>query len=136
MPIKIYKIVAFASIVFLLSGCEDYPVYSSFMTKEHSAKLSCIKIASFDPKLTSRLTKDFSSLTKQKECSYSLTGYIHHVDACTNPQVKSLGVDFNGYVRLKVLDGDKLLYRIQSDFKNDEVSALKRVIKTMKKELF
>jgi len=126
--------VTLLSLLFL-SGCEEYPVYSNFIEKQNQPKPTCIKIASFDPKLTTTLNQEFSSII-EINCTYSIVGYIHHVDSCSNPQVKSLGADFNGYVRLKLLEGNQTLYRIQSDFKDNELSALKRVIETMKKELF
>ncbi|MEA3492466.1 MAG: hypothetical protein U9R27_11260 [Campylobacterota bacterium] len=123
------------SILLLLSGCEDYPVYSGYLTDKKDLSLPCITIDTFDPKLTKPLKKNFESISS-KSCNYHLNGYIHHVDSCSNPQVKSLGADFNGYIRLKIFDGNRSIYRIQSDFKSDEDAALKRIIKQMKEEIF
>ena len=105
------------------------------MTKEHPAPLKCIRIASFDPAITNALKKELSGL-EDKNCSYTVNGYIHHVDTCNNPQVKSLGADFNGFVRLKVSNKSIAIYRVQSDFKSDEKAALKRATEKLKSEIF
>jgi hypothetical protein len=116
-------------------ACEDYPVYSGYLNNHEKLSLSCINLKTFDPKLTTALEKSLT-LYNTKTCKYQLTGYIHHVDSCSNPQVKSLGADFNGYVRLEIRDENKTIYRVQSDFKSEEEKALYRVIKKIKKELF
>jgi hypothetical protein len=53
----------------------------------------------------------------------------YHIGACDNPAVKSLGSDFNGYVRLEIKKSFKCHYKVQSDFKNDEDAAFERVLK-------
>jgi len=127
--------VLFVFVGFFVSGCEDHPVYSGFLVDKNLTSLGCIKIVSFDPKITNALKKELRDV-EDKNCSYTINGYIHHVDTCNNPQVKSLGADFNGFVRLKVSDKDIPIYRVQSDFKSDEDAALKRVISKLKGELF
>ncbi len=131
LQIKIYRLLPI--VLLLIGGCEDTTVYSNYIDVPKETKLNCISISTFDPKLTKSLSEEFVS---QKECRYSINGYIHYVDSCSNPDVKSLGADFNGYVRLSVSDGNISIYRVQSDFKNSYKSALKRVINRMKLELF
>jgi hypothetical protein len=130
LQIKIYRLLP---ILLLIYGCEDTTVYSNFIDIPKSIRIGCVSLSTFDPKLTQKLREEFVS---QKECRYSIRGYIHYVNSCNNPDVKSLGADFNGYVRLSVLDGNTSIYRVQSDFQNSYRYALKRVINRMKLELF
>ena len=66
-------------------------------------------------------------------CSYSVTLTRYHVGECDNPVVKSVGGDFNGYVRVEVKKGFKCYYKVQSDFKHDDTAAFSRVLKKIKK---
>ena len=134
---QIYKIktLLLVSIGFFVSGCEDSDVYSGFLVDDNLTSIECVKIVSFEPKIIDALKRELP-VAEDKNCSYTINGYIHHVDTCNNPQVKSLGADFNGFVRLKVLDRDIPIYRVQSDFKSDEEAALKRVIIRLKKDIF
>jgi len=119
----------------ILGGCEKQPVYGSFCGGKASLPLPCITIDVIDPVLSGALHHDFSSL-ENEACSYSLKGYRYHLDACRNPDVKSRGGDFNGYIRLWVEEKGQCIYKAQSDFKFDEEAAVKRVSRSMKKTLF
>jgi len=130
-----FQKVTLLSITIFFVACEDYPVYTGYLSEQKKLSLACINIKTFDPKLTKPLQKSLS-IYSNSACSYKLTGYIHHVDSCSNPQVKSLGADLNGYVRLEVGDDNNRLYRVQSDFKTDEDKAIQRVIEHIKKDLF
>ena len=70
------------------------------------------------------------------DCPYRIEGEIYRTAKCNSIEAKSIGTDFNGYVRLNILYGNKCIYKIQSDFKNDEDGAISRVLETLKKELF
>ena len=117
-----------------MSACEDYPVYSTKPSNQ-ILPLKCIDISTFNPKLSKPLNIEFKKFI-DKSCKYRLTGYIHYVNSCNNPDTKSLGADFNGYVRLYIKENENIIYKVQSDFKSDEVSALDRVLQKVTKDIF
>ena len=51
-----------------------------------------------------------------------------------NPIVKSIGSDFDGYIRIEIKKGFKCYYKVQSDFKSDENAAFERVLKKIENE--
>jgi ribosomal protein S17E len=118
-----------------MSACEDYPTYSTNIPKTMTLPLKCIKISTFNPKLSKPIKEKFKNISS-KSCKYRLTGYIHFVDSCNNPDTKSLGADFNGYVRVYIKDNEKIIYKVQSDFKSNEKSAIERVLQKVAKEIF
>jgi hypothetical protein len=42
--------------------------------------------------------------------------YLHKAN-CTNPQSRSLGADFDGYIRITIRDQNKMIARAQMDYK-------------------
>jgi hypothetical protein len=124
--------------LFLLAGCESKnPVYSGFCDDVNvSLPISCVKV---DIKNDIILSSNFKEAMKDKisdNCPYHIEGEIYRASKCNSIEAKSIGVDFNGYVRLNIFQGNKCIYKAQSDFKNDEDAAIKRVLETLKKELF
>jgi len=132
--LRIYSFALILSALFLSACSEDYPVYATEPNIK-TLPLQCINIATFNPKLSKALKKEFKSISN-RECKYRITGYIHFVDSCNNPETKSLGADFNGYIRLYIKSNNETLYKVQSDFKSDERSALNRVIQKVTKDIF
>lgn len=124
--------------LFLLVVCESKnTVYSGFCDDANvSLSLSCVKV---DIKNDIILFGNFKEAMKDKisdNCPYRVEGEIYRASKCNSIAAKSTGVDFNGYVRLNIFQGNKCIYKVQSDFKNDENAAIKRVLETLKKELF
>ena len=78
-----------------------------------------------------KLQKAFNKL-EDKSCEYRVELIKYRVGKCNNPQVKSLGGDINGYVRVEIKKGFKCYYKIQSDYKNDESAAFDRILKKIK----
>jgi len=124
--------------LFLLAGCENKnPVYSGFCDDTNiSLPLSCIKIDMDNDIILAHNVKEAMKAKITDNCSYRIEGEIYRTAKCNSIEAKSIGADFNGYVRLNILYGNKCIYKIQSDFKNDEDAAIKRVLDTFKKELF
>ncbi len=60
------------------------------------------------------LEKEYTFSTS---CPFRLRSLSHYVTTCTSAKAKALGTDFDGYLRLELYEGDKLLYRNQQDFK-------------------
>ena len=124
--------------LFLLAGCENKnPVYSGFCDDANvSLPLHCVKV---DIKNDIILSGNLEEAMKDKissNCPYSAKGEIYRTAKCNSIEAKSIGADFNGYVRINIFQGNKCIYKVQSDFKNDEDAATKRVLETLKKELF
>ncbi len=67
-----------------------------------------------------------------KNCKYRVQLLKYHIGDCNNPIVKSVGSDFNGYVRVTISKGMNCYYKIQSDFKDDEDGAFQRVLDKIK----
>ncbi len=68
-------------------------------------------------------------------CPYHVNFIVYHVGSCNNPVVKSIGSDFDGYVRVEILKGLDCIYKVQSDFKSDEESAKQRVFEQLQKDI-
>jgi len=124
--------------LFLFAGCENKnPVYSEFCDDTNvTLPLSCIKIDMDNDIILSHNVKEAIKAKITDDCPYRIEGEIYRTAKCNSIEAKSIGTDFNGYVRLNILYGNKCIYKIQSDFKNDEDGAISRVLETLKKELF
>lgn len=137
--VLLHNIFAIACIYLLfLSGCESKnPVYSGFCDDTNvSLPLHCVKV---DMQNDIILSSNFKETMKDKisnNCPYNVKGEIYRTAKCNSIEAKSIGVDFNGYVRINIFQGNKCIYKVQSDFKNDEDAAIKRVLETLRKELF
>lgn len=117
----------------LLAGCEErYPVYSSFDQNEFN--LSCLDYAVYDKKDRELIQKHFN-IPHNPQCDYRVELTKYHVGSCNNPVVKSLGSDFDGYVRLEIKKGFKCYYKVQCDYKSDANGAFERIVKKAKEEL-
>jgi hypothetical protein len=122
------------SLLLLLSGCkEEFPTYASFCSQERK-NFDCLHYAVLDTKDKERLQNAFG-MADTKTCPYRVELTKYHVGCCNNPVVKSIGGDFNGYVRVEVKKGFKCYYKIQSDYKDDADAAFERVLKKVKIDL-
>ena len=74
-------------------------------------------------------------LKEDPDCPYYLVLTKYKIGQCNNPVVKSLGSDFEGYVRLEILKGFTCYYKVQSDYKLDRDAAFKRVLEQSKIDL-
>ncbi len=120
------------------AGCESRnPVYSKFYNDNNiSLPLSCVKVNIDNDIILSHNVKEALNTKISNDCPYRIEGEIYRAAKCTSIEAKSIGTDFNGYVRLNIFQGNKCIYKVQSDFKNDEEGAIKRVLDTLNNELF
>ena len=117
-----------------LTGCkEEFPVYASFCS-EGEKVFDCLHYTVLDPKDKQKLQNAFGIVDTQT-CPYRVELTKYHVGNCNNPVVKSVGGDFNGYIRIEIKKGFKCYYKVQSDYKNDVDAAFKRVLKKVKIDL-
>lgn len=125
----------YVAVAMVLLGCkEKYPVYSSFCEESGSSALPCLHYAVYNPKDKAAIEQAFG-MKDTPECEYRVELTKYHVSNCNNPVVKSIGSDFDGYVRLEIKKGFKCYYKVQSDYKNDAEAAFERVLKQSKKEV-
>jgi len=125
----------FPSLLLLfLAGCkEDFPTYASFENQEKTT-FNCLHYAVLDLPSKQKIKKAFG-IQDRRDCPYRVALTTYHVKNCNNPVVKSVGGDFNGYVRMEVKKGFKCYYKVQSDFKDDAIAAFERVLKRVKIDL-
>jgi len=127
------KIFFLLSLLFL-GGCkEEFPTYASFCSHEKK-DFNCLHYAVLDNQDKRRLQKAFG-MADIKTCPYRVELLKYHVGCCNNPVVKSIGGDFNGYVRVEVKKGFECYYKIQSDYKDDVNAAFERVLKKVETDI-
>ena len=128
------KLPLFSLLLLSLVGCkEKFPTYSSFCSQEKTT-FGCLHYAVLDSKDKQKLENTFD-IKNSSSCPYRVELTKYHVGNCNNPVVKSVGGDFNGYVRVEVKKAFKCYYKVQSDFKDDARAALERVLKRIKEEI-
>ncbi len=112
----------------LLGGCEEkFPVYTSALAN-NTLSLSCLHYTVFNREDQKRL-EDAFGIQDDPQCEYRVELTKYKIGACNNPVVKSLGGDFNGYVRIEVKKGFTSYFKVQSDYKNDMDAAFRRVLR-------
>ena len=117
----------------LLAGCEEtFPVYQSYCQKSKADFPSCLHYMVEMPEEKDRIETAFG-LPNDPSCPYTVSLIKYCVGKCTNPYIKSVGGDFNGYVRIEVKKGFKCYYKIQSDYKNSMEAAFERVLDAVEK---
>jgi len=118
-----------------MTGCkEEFPTYSTFCDQNSITFPDCLHYTVFDTNDKKALEQAFG-ISNDTHCDYRVELIKYHVGACNNPVVKSIGSDFNGYVRVEIKKGFKCYYKIQSDYKDDVNAAFDRVLKRVKIDL-
>lgn len=115
-------------VIFLLVfivGCEDYPIYEKFTTSKKS--FECLSLDVNDS-VFYNILKNKYNFKQDSRCDYKLRGYIHNSLACTSTYAKTYGSDFNGYTYLEISQKHNILYRVQSDFKDDVNGLIDRIV--------
>jgi len=129
--VKSFSLIFFISLFF--AGCkEEYPVYQQFPQASLQNFPSCLHYMVHSKEERQALSKAFAK-KDDPLCPYHVMLIRYHVGNCNNPVVKSVGGDFNGYVRVEIKKGFKCYYKIQSDYKNSEEAAFERVLKRIEK---
>jgi len=120
-----------------LSGCENfYAKYYDESIKEKT--ISCVNIQEKDPILKARITRIFKEekIPVSYNCPYTVEVTSKFLSLCNNPQAKSIGADFDGFLRFDLKNGEKLLYRCQIDWKGEFTDKrIKDMVRKMKKDL-
>ncbi len=122
------------SSLFIMTGCkEELPTYST-VSQGNTLSFQCLKYSVFDISDKNLLEHSFG-MKNDQQCDYRVELVKYHVGKCDNPVLKSVGSDFNGYVRVEVKKGFNCYYKIQSDYKYDVNAAFERVLKRIEKEI-
>jgi len=97
---------------FILSGCLDREVYTQIAKPEFIAHPPlALRIGDLSGTLKSDFKNDQNALV-------SLEIYTHSAH-CTNAQSRSLGTDFDGYIRITIKEQNTTIARAQMDYKGE-----------------
>ena len=120
----------------LLLSCKN--MYSKVFDKEEVGKIYCLQVEGNDMFLNSKIISLLKeeNIQIKKDCPYKLETYWLKLSQCNNPKGKSIGADFDGYVRFSIYKGNKLVYRCQEDYKGEFGDyIIKDLINQMKKDM-
>lgn len=109
---KVRKAFFLLSTIITLAGCLDREIYTEIIDKS---------IISHPPK-TLKIEDPsglFKSTFKSDPASPMQMSVYVHCAQCTNAQSKSLGADFDGYIRITVSEDNDTLARAQMDYKGE-----------------
>ncbi len=122
-------------ILLFFSGCEEkYPVYGKFYDSSDQ-KIDCLRISTSYSWVKQKLDDSLGEY-KEKECKYTLKAKLHDITKCNSGFSTATPKDFTGYITLEIYENEKLLYKVQSDFKEDKEASLERVIIKLKADIF
>lgn len=110
--LNMFKRLLFVVLLFTLNGCIKREIYTEVVDKTMIAHPpQTLRIEDPSGMLKSTLKADPSS-------PITISLYIHCAK-CTNAQSKSLGADFDGYIRLTLSENNRTLARAQMDYKGE-----------------
>jgi hypothetical protein len=110
--LNVFKSLLFVVLIFTLSGCIERKIYTEITDQSIlSHPPQTLRIEDPSGMLKTNLPNDPNATVK-------MSVYIH-CTKCTNAQSKSLGTDFDGYIRLTISDGNCTLARAQMDYKGE-----------------
>ncbi len=121
----------------LLQSCENY--YAKFYDESiKNRKINCVKVKDSSPFVIGKVIKALKEedLPLSDNCPYTLSVTSKLISQCTSPQAKSVGADFDGYLRFDLKKDGKLLYRIQMDWKGEfNENRIRNLVRRMKKDI-
>lgn len=109
---KVLKAFFLLFTIITLTGCLEREIYTEIVDKTIiSHPPATLQIEDPSTLLKSTFKADPLSLIK-------MSVYIHCAK-CTNAQSRSLGADFDGYIRITLSEGNRTLARAQMDYKGE-----------------
>jgi len=121
----------------LLWGCENF--YAKYYDENIKEKdIPCVNIRGEDPLLKAKVIRVFKRerITVKENCPYTIELMSKFLSQCNNPQAKSIGADFDGFIRFDLKKNGKLLYRCQMDWKGEFTDKrIRDIVLRMKKDL-
>jgi hypothetical protein len=116
MPKTILLLLLF--IVFLIQGCEKKVFSKKYFLQK--TPISCLGMERGGDIFVKKMIKESYFLKRyllKNSCPYVIKITAKTINNCTSPRARSLGSDFDGYLRYEVYYKGKLFYRVQKDFK-------------------
>jgi hypothetical protein len=118
-------------------SCENF--YSKIYDKKIKEKtIYCVSFEGDNSK-TSELIKNTlieEGINVKQNCSFSLKATYKLLSQCNSPTGKSIGADFDGFLRFELFERGKLVYRCQMDWKGEfGKDRVKDLIEKMKEDL-
>jgi hypothetical protein len=123
----IYKSVILILLLAFISCKEKFPIYTTSFPD-----INCLSYDFFIKSKDKQQLQSIINLQNTKNCPNTLKVIKYHTTQCSNPIVKSIGSDFDGFVRIQITNNKKIIYKIQSNFKSDEDASFDRIIQKMK----
>jgi hypothetical protein len=131
-----FKLIIFFLTALIFFGCSDNPIYKSNNLSKNE-KISCFEIEAINSE-DLKIAKDFfqSQIKIKKDCPFLLSVLRDTPHKCFNPRVKSTGSDIDNFSRLEIYSKNKLIYRSQINFKNENhKSYLLKLLTELKNDL-
>ena len=122
--------------IFLFSSCKN--MYSKVYDKTSVGSIKCLKVSGKDIFLNNKVRKSLKEkgIPVKDNCPFVVDVYALKLSQCNSPKGKSIGADFDGYIRFSVYKGKKLIYRCQEDYKGEFGDYLiEDLVSKMKKDL-
>ncbi len=121
----------------LLQSCENY--YAKFYDESiKNSEIECVKVKDCSIFLAGKIVKALreEKIIVRDDCPYTLSVTSKFLSQCTSPHAKSVGADFDGYLRFDLKKDGRLLYRIQMDWKGEfNEKRITNLIRKMKKDI-
>jgi hypothetical protein len=117
------SVISLFFITLIFSGCFEREIYTEVMDKRYiSHPPASVLVVDLEGNLKSGFPSNPTS-------PISVHVYTHRAH-CTNAQSRSLGSDFDGYVRITIKDGNTTIARAQSDYKGGATPEMVQTIYT------
>lgn len=117
------SVISLFFLTLIFSGCLEREIYIEVMDKRYIAHPpASVLVVDLEGNLKSGFPSNPAS-------PISVHVYTHHAH-CTNAQSRSLGSDFDGYVRITLKDGTTTIARAQSDYKGEATPEMVQAIYT------
>jgi len=109
---KVLKAFFLLYTIMILTGCLDREIYTEIVDQ------SIITHPPVSLKIDDPWGKLKTDLPNDPYAAVKISLYIHCAQ-CTNAKSKSLGADFDGYIRITVSENNRTLARAQMDYKGE-----------------
>jgi len=102
----------FLLLLFALNGCLDQEIYTDVNEPRYiDHPPASLHINDFEGNLNSDFKRDPNALI--------VLDVSIHTAHCTNAKSKSLGADFDGYIRITLTEGNTTIAKAQMDYKGE-----------------